>query len=261
MMEDIRLERDGAVGHIVVARGSGNTIRPQTMREIGAAVDELEADQAIRCLVLRAEGKHFSAGADFTFLDALVETPAVDVQAQVYTHFQGAVRRFYACAKPTIALVQGAAVTVGCELALAADFRIASEDAMFQESWIRLGIMPPLGGTFLLPRIIGAGRAAKMCLRGRAVRAQEALAIGLVGEVVARDALATRGDELARELAASAPLAYSAVKRALHRGLETSMEIEWAANLPTQAVLLGSDDFREGLSAAKERRTAAFSGR
>ena len=261
MMDDIRVVREGAVGHIVLARGSGNTIRPQTMREIGAAIDELEADPAIRCLILRAEGKHFSAGADFAFLDALVETPAIDVQTQVYAHFQGAVRRFYACAKPTIALVQGAAVTVGCELALAADFRVASEDAMFQESWIRLGIMPPLRGTFLLPRIIGMGRAAEMCLRGRAVRAEEAMTIGLVGEVVARDALMTRGNELALELAAAAPLAYAAVKRALHRGLESSMETEWAANLPTQAILLGSDDFREGLSSAKERRAAAFVGR
>ncbi|MGE9115805.1 hypothetical protein, partial [Escherichia coli] len=78
---------------------------------------------------------------------------------------------------------------------------------------------------------------------------------------VARDALMTRGNELALELAAAAPLAYAAVKRALHRGLETSMETEWAANLPTQAILLGSDDFREGLSSARERRAAAFVGR
>lgn len=257
-MEDIRIDRDGAIGSIVLAKGGGNTIRPQTMAEIGAAIDELAADPAIRCLVLKAEGKHFSAGADFAFLDLLADMPATQVQAQVYTHFQGAVRRLYACPKPTLALVQGAAVTVGCELALAADFRIAADDAAFQESWIRLGIMPPLGGTFLLPRIVGMGRAAEMCLRGRVVKATEALAIGLVGEVVARDELEARGAALAGELAAAAPLAYAAVKRALHRGLETGMEAEWSANLPTQAVLLGSDDFREGLAAAKERRPARF---
>lgn len=260
-MNDIRIDREGAVGYITLAKGGGNTISPETMREIGAAIDALEGDAAVRCLVLRAEGKHFSAGADFAFLDKLTGMATVDVQAQVYTHFQGAVKRFYACQKPTIALVQGAAVTVACELALAADFRVASEDAFFQESWIKLGIMPPLGGTFLLPRIVGLGRAAEMCLKGGAVKAEEALAIGLVSEVVARDSLAGRGAELATELAAAAPLAYAAVKRALHRGLETGIEAEWAANLPTQAVLLGSDDFKEGLSGAKERRAAKFSGR
>lgn len=260
-MEDIRVERDGAIGIIVLSKGGGNTIRPQTMREIREAVVILEKDDDVRAIMLTAEGKHFSAGADFAFLDELTRTSAVEIRAQVYKHFQGAVRRLYRCPKPTIALVQGAAVTVGCELALAADFRIASDDAMFQESWIKLGIMPPLGGTFLLPRIVGAGRAADMCLRGTAVRANEAVQIGLISEVVPRDKLQQRGRELALELAQAAPLAYAAVKQALHRGLETGIEAEWTANLPTQAILIGSEDFREGLAAVREKRSASFKGR
>src|SRR3546814_12823044 len=110
---------------------------------------------------------------------------------------------------------------------------------MFQESWIRLGIMPPLGGTFLLPRLVGLGRAMEMCLRGKQVRAEEALAIGLVGEVVARDDLEARGLALARDLAVSASLAYAQVKPSMQRAPDSNREAEGQANLPNPEPMLG----------------------
>jgi len=260
--EDILVAVDAGVGSIVINRPDrGNTVRPQTLAEICAAVDRLTADAAVRAIVLRAEGKNFSAGADFGFLDELTRTAAVDVKSQIYRHFQGAARRIYHCPKPTLALVAGAAVTVGCELALACDFRVAAENAFFQESWVKLGLMPQLGGLFLLPRLIGLGRAAQMVLLGQPVRAREAERLGLVSEVVALEELPVRGLALAAELSAAAPLAYAAIKEALHRGLETSMETEWSANVVNQAVLLGSEDFKEGLQAVKARRAASFQGR
>jgi enoyl-CoA hydratase/carnithine racemase len=260
--EDIALALADGIGTISLSRSDkGNTVRSQTMHELCMAIDQFTADTNCAVIVLRGEGKHFSTGADFTFLDELTRTPTVDIRSQIYVHFQGAVRRFYHCPKPTVALVQGAAITVGCELAAAADFRLASDDSFFQESWIKLGIMPPLGGTFLLPRLIGLGRASEMVLTARTIRATEAYAIGLISEVVAPDALQARGTEFAHELKLIAPLAYRAVKEALHRGLETDMEIEWSANLSTQAVLLGSEDFKEGLAAVKARRAPKFSGR
>ena len=157
--------------------------------------------------------------------------------------------------------MHGAAVTVGCELALACDFRVVSDSAFFQESWIKLGLMPPLGGLFLLPRMVGLGRAAQMALRGEAVKAERAVEIGLASEKVGEEALRPRALELAGELAALPPLAYAAIKEALHRGLETSMDAEWSANVARQAVLLSTQDFVEGLSAVKERRKPAFNGR
>jgi enoyl-CoA hydratase/carnithine racemase len=260
--EDIIVTVDESIGTICINRPDrSNTVRPATLREIAAAVDELTEDSAVKVIVLRAEGKHFSAGADFTFLDELTRMSAADISSQIYAHFQGAARRIYHCPKPTLALVAGAAVTVGCELALACDFRIAADDAFFQESWIKLGLMPPLGGLFLLPRLIGLGRASEMVLQGRAIKAEEALRIGLVSEAVPRAQLLERGSQLALELAGSAPLAYSTVKVALHRGLESSMESEWAANLQSQTKLLASEDFRIGLAAVKERKSPLFQGR
>ena len=262
MLDHIRVERDGVVARVVVARADiGNASSPEMLGEIRDAFLALSEDSEVRAIVLAAEGKHFSVGADFTFLQRLSGMSASEIKGTVYANFQGAAKAIYRCPKPTLALVQGAAITVGCELALACDFRIASDTVRFQESWIKLGIIPPLAGLFLLPRLIGLGRAMEMCLQGRPVLAEEALRLGLVGEVIAADALAERGETLARELAASAPLAYAAAKQGLQRGLESSMEAEWQANLSNQALLLGSEDHREGLAAVTGKRAPQFHGR
>lgn len=259
---DIAVALEAGSASIIINRpAQGNTVRPQTLAEICIAMDRLAADESVHVIILRAEGKNFSAGADFGFLDDLTGMSATDIKSQIYRHFQGAARRIYHCPKPTLALVAGAAVTVGCELALACDFRMAAENAFFQESWVKLGLMPPLGGLFLLPRLVGLGRASQMVLRGLPVKAQEAERIGLVSEVVPLEDLAQRGAALAAELAGIAPLAYAAIKEALHRGQETGMEAEWSANVVSQAVLLGTSDFREGLDSVRNRRPPAFKGR
>ena len=263
MAQHVRIEHAaGGVAQVVVARADiGNASSPVMLGEIRDAFIQLTADDGVRAIVLAAEGKHFSVGADFGFLKDLTEMSASEIKGTVYANFQGAAKAIYRCPKPTLALVQGAAVTVGCELALACDFRIAADNALFQESWIKLGIMPPLGGVFLLPRIVGMGRAMEMCMLGKPVGAEEALRIGLVTEVVSPDELTLRGATFGAELAVLPPMAYTTVKQSLQRGLESSMEAEWQANLPNQALLLGSEDFREGLAAVTGKRTPAFAGR
>lgn len=260
--EDIAVTREDRVGTIAIDRPqANNAVSATTMDEIAAAVTALTADPEIRALVLTSTGRHFVAGAEFAFLQDLATTPSLAVKDKVYTSFQGAARALYHCRKPTLAAFSGAAVTVGCELALACDFRIVGETAFFQESWIKLGILPPLGGLMLLPRLVGLGLATDMVLRGRAVKADEALRAGLVHEVVPVDALPERRRAFALELAALAPQAYAAAKQGLHRGIESTMEKEWAANVLAQSLLLGSDDFKEGLSAVMEKRSPAFEGR
>jgi enoyl-CoA hydratase/carnithine racemase len=259
--QDVTVAIDGPIGTVTIARAdANNTVRLETLQELCHALDAVVRDDAVKVVVLAGAGRHFSAGADFAFLDGLTRMTAPQIRKQVYSYFQGAARRLYHCPKPTIALVQGAAVTVGCELSLACDFRIMTDNAFLQESWIKLGIMPPLGGLFLLPRYLGLGRAMNMVLRGAKLTAAEALDAGLATEVVAAADLAEHGQALAAELAAMAPLAYAAVKEAVHRGLETGMEAEWSANVSTQATLLSSADFAEGLAAVKERRNPNFAG-
>lgn len=260
-MDDVRIERRGMVGWVLLDRGDGrNSLRPGTLAELSEAIDAFEQDKSVRAIVLAANGKHFSAGADFSFLEELVETPAVAIREQIYALFQGTARKIYQSRKPTVAAIQGAAVTVACELALCCDYRIAADTAFFQESWIRLGIMPPLGGLFLLPRLVGLGRAKEIALTGRKVGAEEAARIGLTCETTTEVDLHARAQAFAAELAALPPLAYGMAKEAMHRGLDSSMESEWSANVLAQAILLGSEDFKIGLAAAKDRKTGQFNG-
>ncbi|CAN7309624.1 enoyl-CoA hydratase/isomerase family protein [Phenylobacterium sp. LjRoot225] len=259
--EDLLVERSGPVGWIRINRPDRrNALRPQTLAEICRAVDGLSADPAVRAMVLAGEGKHFSAGAEFSFLEGLKTTPAPQVKSDIYAHFQGAARRLHHCPKPTIAAVSGAAITVACELALTCDFRLVAPTAEFHESWIKLGLIPPLGGLFLLPRLVGAGRAAEIVLAGRPIGAEEAVRIGLASELVDADRLHERTQAFAAQLAALPPLAYAAAKEGLRRGAESSMEKEWATNVLAQAMLLGTQDFAEGLAAVVEKRPGVFVG-
>lgn len=252
--EDIRCQLEGGVGVISFNRPeSSNSLRLQTLEELCSALDKFIADKEVKVIVLRGEGKHFSAGADFDFLENLSKIPATEVKENIYHYFQGAAKRLYGCEKPTIALVSGAAVTVACELALACDFRLVSPTAVFQESWITLGLMPPLGGLFLLPRMVGLGRAKEMVLRADRINAEKALAIGLASEIVETDVLDERGLSLASELSALSPLAYRSVKEALHRGLETTMDAEWSTNALNQSLLIGTDHFRKMVSVIRKK--------
>jgi enoyl-CoA hydratase/carnithine racemase len=250
--EDIELDRDGRVAIVRFAAGPHNAVRARTLEELCDALDNVISDPAVGAVVVAARGRHFVAGADLAWMEELRAMPTEDVGDQIYAVFKGAAERLYRCPKPTVAAVQGAAVTVGCELALACDFRIAGERARFQESWIRLGLMPPLGGLFLLPRIVGVARACEMVLQGRPVDAPEALGIGLVNEVVPDAQLDPRAIELARELADLPAEAYRAVKEGLHRGMESTMDDEWAGNVATQSGLIASEEFGARLAALRD---------
>ncbi|WP_447752270.1 enoyl-CoA hydratase/isomerase family protein [Sphingopyxis fribergensis] len=261
-MSDIVIERKENIAWVILDRGDGrNSLRPSTLAELCDAFDALEADKSVRAIVFAARGRHFSAGADFDFLTELRSMPAVAVKDQIYGLFQGAARRIYHCPKPVVAAVQGAAITVACELALACDYRIVAPSTMFQEAWIKLGLIPPLGGLFLLPRLVGLGRASDIVLSGRSVRAGEAVDIGLASEMVSsEEALWERAEALAIEMAALPPLAFRAAKEALHHGLGSTMEREWAANSGVQSMLIGTDDFGEGLDARRTKREPSFVG-
>jgi len=230
------------------------------MGEISRAVDDATANPAVQAILFTAEGRHFCSGASASLIDRLIEAPPLTVQDNVYATAQGMVRRIYNCPKPTVAAVSGAAVTLGCELAIACDFRVVDETAFFQEAWFNLGLLPPLGGMFLLPRIVGAGRAAEMVLLGRKVQAEEALGIGLANEMVPSAKLVERASSLATLLGQKPPQAYRLAKSGLHRGFESTMEAEWSANSMAQALLMSSEDFVEGVNAARERRQAVFRG-
>jgi len=238
-----------------------NAMTPDMMRECCEALDLAAADGEARAIVITGEGDNFAVGADYEFLASMKHMRAAAVRESIYTHFQGATRRVWNCSKPTIALIKGAAVTVGAELALACDFRIMAEGAFLQESWVKLGLIPPLGGLYLLPRYLGLAKAREVVLRNKRIHTDQALETGIATEIVAPDALEDAGRDLADELMAIAPMAYAHIKEGLHRGLETGMAAEWSANVAVQGTLLTSEDFEEGLAAMRDKRPAEFHGR
>ncbi len=257
----VRVEVAKGTGRLILARPErANAVDPAAAAEIGAAIDDLAADEAVRVIVVGAEGKNFCAGGDLDFLRSLPDMSISDVHSTVYTHFQGAIRRIVNCPKPTIAAVRGNALTFGCELALACDFRVAGSTARFQESWVRMGLIPPLGGMYLLPRLIGLSKATEYIVLGRPIEAATAATLGLVLEVVPDDELDAAADRLSEEIQRLPPLAVAAARTGLRQGLGSTLEREWEAAVHVQAALLKSDDLQEAVAAITTRREAKFRG-
>jgi len=246
---------DNGIGRVSFNRpDSANAVFPALMKALCEALDRVIADDAVKAIVVTGRGRNFAAGADFSFLQDLLDSRTEGVNQSLYTWFKGSVERLWKCPKPTVAAVNGAAITVGCEITLACDARVASARSRFGENWLQLGLIPPLGGAVLLPRLIGLTHAKRMVLEAQMIGGEEALRIGLVDELVDDDAILARAEERALAMASLPPAAFAAAKAALHRGFESSMETEWVANVLNQAVLIGSDDFKRQVAARDPRK-------
>ena len=164
------------------------------------------------------------------------------------------------CGKPIIAAVNGAAVGAGCDLALACDIRIASDQARFSEIYIRRGIVPAMGGTYFLPRIVGIAKACELIWTGDMVDAREAERIGLVTKVVPHEELEVATMEFAEKLASSAPLVIQATKLAIYAGLDMDLETTMQSIQPMMREASQSGDRQEGAQAFLEKREPLFRG-
>jgi enoyl-CoA hydratase/carnithine racemase len=237
-----------------------NALTLDATRVLADRLEEAAADSATRVVILTGAGKAFSAGGDIGFLQALPAMSPDRLREVVYGTFQRVTRAIRAMQKPVIASVNGAAVGAGCEIAVACDFRIASQQARFGEVWIKLGCVPALGGMFLLPRIVGLAKATELVLTGEIVDAAEALRIGLVNKVVMPPDLATAAGELALRLARGPGHAIAAAKTAINRGLFSDLWSELDATVDQQIACFATRDFAEGVRALEERRPPRFTG-
>lgn len=231
-----------------------NALTPALLDQVIAAVGALEADDGVRVLVFTGAGAAFSAGGDRSFLRELTAMSPEEIRRTVYRSFAGAAKAIKLCAKPTVAAVNGAAVGAGCELAVACDFRLVTPQAFFLENWIELGIVPPLGGMFLLPRLIGLERAANMVMRGVRVPGEEAVAIGLATKLVEPGRLAREAQAFAEDLARRSPAALAVAKAGLRRGMEATLAEEWEINIQAQSMLIGGPDFRAAVGKLDGKR-------
>ncbi|MCA1730034.1 MAG: enoyl-CoA hydratase/isomerase family protein [Actinobacteria bacterium] len=248
---------EDSVGTITINRpDSRNSLNTQVLGDIRSALEEFKDDDRVGVVVFTgAGGKAFAAGADIeelrekTMFDALTSTmQAVYEEVETFE-------------KPTIAAVNGYALGGGCELAMACDIRLASENARFGQPEVTLAILPGAGGTQRLARLIGKGRALEMIMTGRLIDAEEALAAGLVSKVVPSEELKNAVEQTAGAILAKGPLAVRLAKVAVQAGYETDQRTGLLIERLAQAILFTSEDKREGTSAFLEKRDPEFKGR
>jgi enoyl-CoA hydratase/carnithine racemase len=261
-MNDIVLVEDGELVRLMTLNRPDalNALTVEAMRVLADHLEDAAADSRVRAIVLTGAGAAFSAGGDLAFLRDLPHMAGPAVREIVYGSFQRVTRVIRGMDKPVIAAVNGAAVGAGCEIAVACDFRIASERARFSEAWIRLGCVPALGGMYLLPRLVGLARATELVLTGEMIDAREALRIGLVTKVVMPPDLMPAAEELARSLARGPRHAIAAAKAALNRGLQADFWSEMDRTLDAQIACFATRDFQEGIRALAEKRAPRFTG-
>jgi len=257
--ENLLYEKRDAVAVITFNRPQVlNALNRRTLEELDACVQEVIADPALRVAILTGAGeKAFIAGADINELAVL--TP---VAGRDYGLFgQSVLDRIERSPKPFIAALNGYALGGGCELAMACTLRIASESARLGQPEVKLGIIPGYGGTQRLARLVGKGRALELVLSGEQITAEEAFRIGLVNRVVPAAELLKTAEELARKIAANAPLAIRFALEAVNHGLEMTLPEGLYLEATLFSLCCTTEDMKEGTRAFLEKRPAKFTGR
>ncbi len=258
-MSTIELTREGAVAVLKLNRPDKyNAVDRAMHKEFAGALRELQRDGDVRAVVLAAEGKAFCSGQDLREFEQAPDDFRIDTH--VRTTFNRVALGLRELPKPVIAAVNGVAAGAGASLALCADLRICGESALFMQAFMKIGLVPDTGSTWLLPHLVGISRALELAWSARPVDAREALAIGLCNEVVADDVLLQTAVERAQQLAQMPTAAIGMTKRAMYRALTTDFAdaLEYEAQL--QQVAGATADHSEGLLAFREKREPVFTG-
>lgn len=234
-----------------------NALSTRMGRELLDAWSRLRADEALRVVVLRGEGKHFQAGADLKERNGMSD----EAWADQHRLFEAMIRAQLACPVPVIAAVQGAAMGGGCEMTLACDFAYAAEGARFGLPEAGLGIIPGLGGTQLLTRALGPRRAIEILTTASPFTAEQALDWGLVSGVVPPERLLETVLGVADAIARKAPLSVRGAKRVVHGGLDLELKQAMDLELTVYNHLFTTADRREGVASFNEKRTPKFEGK
>ncbi|HUE63929.1 MAG TPA: enoyl-CoA hydratase [Rhizomicrobium sp.] len=253
-MSNIKTEVNGAVGIATLNRPEAlNALNTALLNELADALESWDQGTQVRCMIVTGSGRAFAAGAD-------IKEMAPKSFSQMYREnlFADQFDRIARIRKPVIAAVAGHALGGGCELALACDFVIAADTAKFGQPEINLGVMPGLGGSQRLTRIVGKSKAMDMCLTGRVMDAAEAEASGLAARVVPVEMLMAESLKTAQKIAAQSSPAAQMVKEAVNRAYETSLAEGLHFERRLFHAMFATHDQKEGMAAFGEKRKPGF---
>jgi enoyl-CoA hydratase/carnithine racemase len=253
----VDVRQSGAVAIVEIQRPPHNFFDFELIEGIADRLEAIDADDGCRAVVLCAQGKSFCAGADFSKGRRAPAARSPNATNPLYLE----AIRIFSCRKPIVVAVQGPAIGGGLGLALVGDFRVTCPEGRFSANFNRLGFHPGFGLSVTLPRLVGAQQAALMLYTGRRLNGDEAVRIGLADELVPQADLRARALALAGEIAESAPLAVQSTRATLRAGLVDALRVAVARESREQALHYRTEDFKEGIAAAAERRQANFKGR
>lgn len=261
--EQIAVSREGAVEWITLNRPDRlNALTAATSGELEEAFKNAGQNEKVRCVVLTGEGRGFCAGQDLTEFEAAYRAgDRPDIAEHLRTSYHRMIPVVVRTPKPVIAAINGVAAGAGLSLALACDIRVASEEARFTQAFVKIGLIPDSGGSYLLPRAVGYPKALELSITGDLIDASSALDIGLVGRVVPAASFRDEVAALASRLASMPTLAISSTKALLQRSLDLSLDEALDQEAVAQAEMGQTHDHVEGVNAFVEKREPRFEGR
>lgn len=263
--DTIIVEKSDKVGKIVLNRPEVlNAMTTKLVDELTKAVKDLAGDSEVRVVVLTGAGRAFSSGADlkegFSGTRNEPGSGAEEIRQELQTA-QVISYTLHSMEKPTIALVNGVAAGGGMDWALSCDMRIGCERTRFMSAYIRIGAFSGLGGTWLLPRLVGIPKAAELLFTGDFLDAEEAYRLGLLNKLVPSEKLQEEGMALARKIALGPPIAIKLTKMLIYKGLHMEFQTALQMAAACETITLTSEDRNEGVKAFLEKRPPQFKGR
>lgn len=261
--EQIAVDREGAVAWITLNRPDRLNALTATMSgELESAFSDAGKNERVRCVVLTGEGRGFCAGQDLNeFEEAYQSGRRPDIAEHLRTSYHRMIPVVVQTPKPVIAAINGVAAGAGLSLALACDLRVASNEAKITQAFVKIGLIPDSGGSYLLPRAVGYSKALELSITGDLIDANTALAVGLVSRVVQAASFRDDVTALANQLASMPTLAIAATKSLLQGALHLTLEDALEKEAATQAEMARTSDHLEGVNAFVEKREPRFEGR
>jgi enoyl-CoA hydratase/carnithine racemase len=259
MSDAVRYETDGMVGVITLNRPDNrNSMTPELLDSFAAASATAKTDTSIRCLVVTGTGTCFSSGADFkSNLQRDTGATPEERSYAMYVPFLSLLD----LEVPIVGALNGHTVGGGFGLALVCDIRLGAREAKYGANFVKLGLAPGMAISYLLPRVVGLPKANELLLTGRLVDGDEAERLGILNKALPAADVRTEAMQIAQAIAANAPLAVTATKAAIRRGLALTVREAARQEAVAQAITVESEDCREGVAALLEKRTPRFVGR